>query len=597
MAIWNDAYNAAKGAAGRVRDAAQSVVGGAPNQAAQQAASSGTPVAGAQQTGGAADFNGDYAAYYASLSPEERKARAYAEAAARGPTYLEKWEGVMPGSYNLGGDPNAANAYAAQAQQTGAQASAALNQAAAMSQGVGYEMGSQLAAAGQNYGEALAGQAMAAGQGLSSYGQQQAAGIQQYGQQAAQGINDLGQGAQSYGEQQAGRIAGQGNAALGYGIGQAAQVGGSAAQLGQMGQGVFGQANAAQNRNIIGSQQRALQGIEAREGPSAAQAQLQSGLNQAQSSNLALARSGRGWGGSAAAMAQAQGQNAAMGQNAANASAQLRAQENAAYRSRAAQNLAAAGQLGLGQANVNDAQQRAMIAAGMQGVQAGGQMQAQAAGLGQNAYAQQLAAQQAAAGVGQQGYAQNLAAQQAAGQLGVGALQGGAQLGANAMQAGGAMQLGGLEAGGNMSMAGIQGGGNMQLAGLGQGGQLAGQAGVLDLSAQQAALAAQQQQVANNMAYQNQMISLHQGAQQVGMNNANNAAAADENAKQRAVQYFGATMNALGLASSQLSDRNEKKGIEPANPSVLIPSTGAAGGYDFGTGISGPNQADRKSVV
>jgi len=85
-----------------------------------------------------------------------------------------------------------------------------------------------------------------------------------------------------------------------------------------------------------------LAGLESTEGPSAAQAQLRSGLNEAQQSNLAMARSGRGWGASAASLGQAQTANAAAGQQAANESARLRAQENAAWRARQAANLGTA---------------------------------------------------------------------------------------------------------------------------------------------------------------------------------------------------------------------------------------------------------------
>ena len=763
MALWDDPLAAVGGAVQSGVGAVGSALGvNGGDAAAQQAAAAAAAAKQQEADAAAGNFNGDYAAYYNSLTPEQYAERTAAEARAAGPTYLQKWETTMPGSYNLGGDANAANAYAAQAQQTGAQAANKLNQAAAMSQGVSYEMGSQLAAAGQNYGEAIAGQSQQlgynlaqtgqnygeaiAGQGaqsgynLSQYGQGAAADInqtgsaaqqygqgaaadiasagaraqmiggvqnrgfsaqgdaaQQFGYQSGQQLGAQGNAAQQYGSQQAGALQQAGqvgqnfgfdqSAALGqqgqqanqYGLNQAGQLGQTASQLGQMGQGVFGQAGAAANRNIIGQQQQAIQGIEAREGPSAAQAQLQAGLNQSQASNIAMARSGRGWGGSAAAMGQAQQQNAAAGQNAANQSAMLRAQEDAAYRSRAAQNIGAAAQMGLSQANTNDAQQRALLAAGLQGVQAGGQMQAQAAGLGQNAYAQQLAAQQAsaqtgqagigqslaaqqaaagigqqgyaqqlaaqqagvqagqqgyaqqlaaqqagaqslqfgvgqnlaaqqaAAGVGQAGYGQNLAAQQAAGSLGVNAMQAGGAMSLGALesggnmalqgqQAGGAMALGGLQTGGGMAMAGIEGGGNMQLGGLAQSANQSGQAALVGLDAQQQAMAAQQQQVANQMAYQNQMISIHQGNQGVQMNNANNQAAAGQASKDRIDKYAAAGINFAGQMIQGVSDRDKKKEIEPANREMLVPpadtsGNGGPGGYAFGTGISGPNQS------
>jgi hypothetical protein len=744
------------------------------------------------------NYNGDYASYYQSLTPEEYAARVAAEQRGKGPTDIERFNTAMPTSYYLGGDPNAANAYAAQAQATGQSAATKLNQAAAMSQGVGYEIGSQLAAAGtgygeaiagtgvqagynlsqtgQNYGEELAGLGAQSGYNLSKYGTKAATGINQtgtaaqdYSQQAATGIEGAGsvaqlygiksgqaldrqgnaaldysqqqagslaqagqvgqsygfnqaaalgqQGtaAQQYGQQQAGSLAqagqfgqtfglnqaqalaGQGTSAQQYGINQAGQVEKSAAQLSQMGQGVYDQSSAAANRNIVGQQQAAIQGIESSEGPSAAQAQLQSGLNKSQAQSLAMARSGRGWGGSAGAMSQAQQQNAAMSQAAANQAAVLRAQEEAAFRTRAATNINAAASMGLNQAGVNDAQTRALIEAGMAGVQSGGQMRAQAASLGQNAYAQQLAAQQAsasagqagigqslaareaaaaigqqsyaqqiaaqqaaagvgqagiaqtlaaqeaaagigqqgyaqqlaakqaatqagqagigqniaglqaAADVGQQGYAQQLAAQQAAGSLGVGAMQAGSELAMSGLQSGGQMAMAGIEgggrlateslaAGGGLALAGIEGGGSMQLEGLAQSGNQAGQAALIGLDSQQQAMAAQQQQVSNNATYMDQMLQ-NQGIRSgVAMNNANSQAAKDQAEKDRLDRYVSAGISFAGNAVGALSDRDKKQGIEPANREMMLPATdtsgnGGPGGYAWGTGVSGPNQA------
>lgn len=57
---------------------------------------------------------------------------------------------------------------------------------------------------------------------------------------------------------------------------------------------------------------------------SAAQAQLQSGLNKSEASNLALARSGRGWGQSSSALGQAVSANAAAGQTATTDAALMR---------------------------------------------------------------------------------------------------------------------------------------------------------------------------------------------------------------------------------------------------------------------------------
>lgn len=112
--------------------------------------------------------------------------------------------------------------------------------------------------------------------------------------------------------------------------------------------GDFGQQNAAlQGARGYGQQ---LAGLEATQGPSAAQAQLQAGTNAAMGGQLALARSGRGFGGGAAAAGLAQGNLVSIQANAANEAAMLRAQEDAAWRGRQASNFAnAAGiQQGIG---------------------------------------------------------------------------------------------------------------------------------------------------------------------------------------------------------------------------------------------------------
>ena len=83
-----------------------------------------------------------------------------------------------------------------------------------------------------------------------------------------------------------------------------------------------------------------------------------------------MARSGRGWGGSASALSQAAVQNAQASQQASLAATQLSAQEQAAWRQRQAANLGAAGQLGL-----NAAGQRGDMA------QAQGQLALQQAAL------------------------------------------------------------------------------------------------------------------------------------------------------------------------------------------------------------------------
>jgi hypothetical protein len=103
-----------------------------------------------------------------------------------------------------------------------------------------------------------------------------------------------------------------------------------------------------------------LSGLERTEGPSGAQGLLNQQNNRAMSNQLALARSGRGMGGSAAAMSQAAQNIGAIQQDAGNQAAQLRAQENAAWRGRQASNIANAAGINIGaqtnaQAAVNNA--------------------------------------------------------------------------------------------------------------------------------------------------------------------------------------------------------------------------------------------------
>lgn len=109
----------------------------------------------------------------------------------------------------------------------------------------------------------------------------------------------------------------------------------------------------AQN-NALGSARAygmSLAALERQQGPSAAQAQLQQGTNQAMGSQIALARSGRGFGGGAGAAGLAQGNLAGLQANQANQAAMLRSQEEAARRQRQAANLVGAAgiQQGIGQ--------------------------------------------------------------------------------------------------------------------------------------------------------------------------------------------------------------------------------------------------------
>jgi hypothetical protein len=109
-----------------------------------------------------------------------------------------------------------------------------------------------------------------------------------------------------------------------------------------------------------------LANLENTQGPSAAQAQLSAGTNQALSSQLALARSGRGFGGGAAAMGQAQSNVAGIQANQANQAATLRAQEDAAWRSRQATNYGNAAGISQGAASSLQGAAGALQGAGTQ---------------------------------------------------------------------------------------------------------------------------------------------------------------------------------------------------------------------------------------
>ncbi len=174
-------------------------------------------------------------------------------------------------------------------------------------------------------------------------------------------------------------------------------------------QGDFG----AQNQSL-----GQLGGLEAQEGPSAAQAQLQSGTNQALNSQLALARSGRGFGGNAAAMGQAQGNVADIQANAANQAAMLRAQENANWRGRQASNL---GQV----AGMQGQQAQSNLSAGLQSRGQNDAMFANQTAMGQDAYFQGQGVQMGAFGMGQHALDQDLASQGLADQIRGKEMQGG----------------------------------------------------------------------------------------------------------------------------------------------------------------------------
>ncbi len=255
--------------------------------------------------------------------------------------------------------------------------------------------------------------------------------VADYSAEAAKDLNRAGQYAWDIGEQGAAGMSDY-----------AKQAGNLSDLLGTRATDVMGRAaptlNYGQAQGLYGAAQGNalnLANLEATQGPSAAQAQLQSGLNQAQASNLALARSGRGWGGNAQALAQAQNQNVTMGQNAANQAAMLRAGEDAAWRQRQASNLMGAGEMqtNLGAQYQNQTQfggdlalrQQALNDQTMLGLT--DQQRQSLMGAG-NLYGQ---------GVGMefQGSAMDMAAQQAANQTYLGGLgtQYGAQTGVDAL--------------------------------------------------------------------------------------------------------------------------------------------------------------------
>lgn len=168
----------------------------------------------------------------------------------------------------------------------------------------------------------------------------------------AYGAGDLGVSTGQLAMQEGLRTGATGNAALAQGQAQQQQF--------------TDNANAFNQRQTAQPFANQIAGLEGTEGPSAAQAQLQSGSNMAMAQQLALARSGRGLGGNAAAMSQAQGNMAGISANQANQAAGLRAQENAAWRQRQASNLGLANsQIMQGQGQ-NDAQVQAMLGMGLQ---------------------------------------------------------------------------------------------------------------------------------------------------------------------------------------------------------------------------------------
>jgi len=419
-------------------------------------------------------------------------------------------------------------------------------------QDVGLELARASAATGNNYGAAQA-----------SAGQQYGAALQGAGAAANQELNQLGQ--QLYGAQ-----TGIGDAAGQYGLEQAGNIRGvshaGSTYLGAVGANMYSQGAAAANRNVTSYdpnaggmwQQHAseaagnLGALERTEGPSAAQAQLQSGLNQSQASNLAMARSGRGWGGNASALSQAAVQNAQAGQQAANQAAMLRAQETAAWRQRQAANQQANANINMGlsqqamqgqvnqnqialqQQQQNDAMQQALYSNALQGIGQSAQVGLQGA--------------TAAAGVGQQAYGQQLGAYQGAGQAAM-----------TGIQAGHEAQMGGLQAAGAVELQGLGQGAGTTLSGLGQAGNQYNQG-------LQTALAAEGMQGQVEGAYQQyEQQETQNYLQAAGME----YGVAIQNA-QMGNQLAAAGIGAVGsLAGAAVSDERAKAAIAPADDAML----------------------------
>lgn len=416
-----------------------------------------------------------------------------------------------------------------QAKQQGQQYQDYLNQSGDAS----WYAGEAANAALQGTGQAAADTGNAAQGALAGLGSQYGSALTNAGQQYAGSMMSAGAAAQNYGTKAAGTAAN------------------TADILGNAGGTLLGQGAQAQNRNVSGVQRNALMNLEAQEGPSAAQGQLQQATNANQANALAMARSGRGFGASASAMRQAAQQRVGAQQQAANQSAVLRAQENAAWRQRQAANIGTAGQLATSQAATNDARQAALNQAGLGAMQAGGNLQL---GAGQ---------------LGLSGYNQNLAAQQGAANTALSGLQAGAQTEIGANQAGYGMALQGL---GQQQQA-QQAGGALGLQGYGQAGQLYGNAGAygqnnltLQGNIEQQGLGWEQQHVQNELtaAGINNGVALQQQAQGNQMMGA----------------YIGAVGSVLPMAA-MLSDRNAKEGIEPTNvtlkaeePTIVTPEPG-----------------------
>lgn len=439
-----------------------------------------------------------------------------------------------PYDYVIGRDQDYVGNMAAQQQQIGQATQQGYTDlgasSARLSQGAMTTLANQGAAA-TAYGQQMAGQINNGGNALSAYGQQ-----------AASGINSAAAAMSAYGKNAAGAINAGANSMFQSGTGMldtGSRAGGRQAYALDFGQ---------QSNALGGSLSFADQLGNMQQGPSGAQAMLQSGANQSMAQSLALARSGRGFGGSAAGQAQALQQNAATMQQAGNQSAMLNAQETAQWNAQRAQNLGQAAnvyqgagsqygqQQALGaQSSLQNAQQNDAFASSLYGLG----LQGQGAALNAQANAAQL-------GVGSQQAALNAQAQ--AGQLGVGAQQAAlgaqtqaGQLGLNGMQTGSSI----YGQGATLGMQGLQQQGQM----LGSGSQAASQGGLNAFGFNQAQNATDMSR--ENMISQDFATKKGIGIQQQQLNN------------QEAGSYIGAIGTGLGIMAMAASDERVKKNIVP----------------------------------
>jgi hypothetical protein len=191
----------------------------------------------------------------------------------------------------------------------------------------------------------------------------------------------------------------------------------------QVGQLQQGSQQAGQQQYQLANQLQTMAGQP--QGPSAAQAQLNTGTDQALNSQLAMARSGSGFGESSGAMASAQQNAAGIQSNAANQAGMLRAGEDQAHRARQLQALGMSGDalgqgraadLALGQQQIGQGQfgtqtelsQRQMNDSAQQNLINSG-LQAQNMGLNAGLQAQNMGLSGQAAGINAQNQANQLA--------------------------------------------------------------------------------------------------------------------------------------------------------------------------------------------